>query len=212
MKKTIALMAAMLGLAMTTQAVQIQILDTPYNNYPSPVGGEFTAKYLSGGSFSTFCLERQVTLSYGVVYNATPNFGAVTGGISGGNPDPVSLGTAFLYSSFRSGTLAGYNTGTLAAHIASSQSLQYAIWWLEGEMDYAQAGGAGNSFIGLVEGMFSDPTADSNGKYSVYALNLTHAQTGALAQDVLAIPDGGMTLVLLGLALTGLGLVGRRNK
>ena len=35
----------------------------------------------------------------------------MNGGISGGNPDPISRGTAWLYLQFAKGTLAGYNYG-----------------------------------------------------------------------------------------------------
>ena len=96
-------------------------------------GGGFAATGTSGdlvalGTFTTFCIEKNEYFHPGGTYNATLANGAVSGGVSGGNPDPVSMGTAWVYSQFRAGTL------TVATPQLLSGQLQNAIWWLEGEI------------------------------------------------------------------------------
>ena len=60
----------------------------------------FTA---SGNKFQTFCIEVGENISYGVTYNAALNTKAVNGGSGGPTPDPVSVGTGWLYSQFAMG-------------------------------------------------------------------------------------------------------------
>ena len=60
--------------------------------------------------------------------------GAINGGISGGNPDPISRGTAWLYLQFATGNLANlanYDYSAGAGGNASAAALQATIWWLE---------------------------------------------------------------------------------
>ena len=59
--------------------------------------------------FETFCVEYNEHFTPGSTYYYGISQGAVNGGISGGNPDPISKGTAWLYLNFAQGTLAGYN-------------------------------------------------------------------------------------------------------
>ena len=58
--------------------------------------------------------------------------GAINGGVSGGNPDPISRGTAWLYLQFATGNLQGYNYTGPNGNL-SAGALQDTIWWLEGE-------------------------------------------------------------------------------
>lgn len=108
-------------------------------------GGEFWVDVLGTGAtgtinasnndFITFCLEKNETFnSYGQDLKvAAVNTAAVSGGVAGGNPDPLSAATAWLYTSFVDGTLAGYSpTSTLA------NSLQKAIWYLEEEIAWSE--------------------------------------------------------------------------
>lgn len=97
---------------------------------PGSMGGEYTAT-IAGKSFPTFCLESQQYFAYYNTYKYKVNDGAVTGG---GGPtvpdantglakDPISAGTAYLYSELRKGNLPGISAG----------DLQGAIWALEDE-------------------------------------------------------------------------------
>ena len=180
-------------------------------------GGEFNATTTpigsspNLGSFLTFCVELQedINLSGGQNYNYQINTGAVadTGDSSGyghidatdplagpgfgKNMDNVSIGTAYLYSQFRAGNL----------NITSTQlagNLQNAIWYLEGELTYAQMQTYNTAnglafFNDAVTGTGTTGTdgtgtvfADSGGADGVVVLNL-YNQDGSLAQDQLAI-------------------------
>jgi len=159
-------------------------------------GGEFTiynytgisnTDYFQGGtdsvstknigtldpSFQTFCLEEfeyASSPSYFVV-----NSGAVLGGV-GGSPDPISKGTAYLYSQFAEGTLnvpliGGYGDYFSAAAPARSDeagALQNAIWSLEGEIGALAAGTNPYYDAALLNGGTADAPA---GYLGVYVLN-----------------------------------------
>jgi hypothetical protein len=165
-------------------------------------GGEFNAVTTGLGSFGTFCLEAGEFISQppaGGPYTYTINTGAVQGGgVAGGanttdpnNPlltmDNVSLGTAWLYSQFRAGTLTlDDGTGSYFSNeLANAGELQQAIWYLEDE-----APGQSNGYVVLAENELSETLpqikADSNGAYNVVALNLFDSN-GNLAQDQLGI-------------------------
>ena len=135
------------------------------------------------------------------------NNNAVQGGTGNNTGDPLSVGTGWLYSQFASGTL-GYNYGA-ANRTTSANALQTAIWWLEGEV-----GGDANSTYSLAAvahfGSAAAAMADGGWNYGVHALNLT--ENGERRQDVLyyTVPDGGTTLMLLGLGLSGLAFASNR--
>jgi hypothetical protein len=206
------------------------------STYASGVGGEFTFTVLSGldishyamgttsnvsnpPSFQTFCLEENEYIQQGYTYN----FGALSdsamqGGVGGPSPDPISIGTAWLYSQFAQGTLAGYNYG--ADRTTSAGLLQNAIWWLENE-----GGGAPNSFVAAAETALglTDITVKldaGTNNYGVYALNLQNVDGEGCADgnypgpncqsQLVYVPDGGTTLMLLGGALMGLGALRRK--
>jgi len=171
------------------------------------VGGEFVATGFGGlsdlGTFSSFCLEHNEYFNPGGTYNAAVNTAAVSGGVStSGSPgsDPLSMGTAWLYSQFRAGTLGGY-TGA-----ATAGQLQNAIWWLEGEIAADQSA---NPFISLIpDASWRDYNSkvDANGAFGVVALNLNYRNTdgsnGRRAQDQLAIvPVPEPTTIIAGALL-----------
>ncbi len=108
------------------------------DSYGNTGGGEFIASIVGGSagdSFITFCLERNEyftpgqTLRVGSVTDS-----AMSGGVSGGNPDPISSRTAWLYTTYRAGGLSDYSTGTNGARVSDANSMQRAIWYLEGEI------------------------------------------------------------------------------
>ncbi len=194
-------------------------------------------------TFQTFCIEYNEHFSFDGTYNvAGISDSARSGGLA--VSDHLSVGTAYLYSQFAKGTLAGYSyDGGATARRVSAAALQSTIWWLENEI----AGNTGtvpnpsNSFSALVQGLFGavgTQTAGTNGSgggaasdtwtgagsytgqsgsnnvtFGVYALNL-----GVGVQDQLIyktpgntnVPDGGATVMLLGIAMASMATVRRR--
>jgi hypothetical protein len=176
---------------------------------------------LLGGSFETFCLEPTEYFTPGNSYTFTQAsfaFGGAgnTHGAALGGGDPLSIGTAWLYSQFAAGTLANFdysNTG----HKGSNLLLQRAIWYLEDDYSgYLNATAAinGNIFLKNVCIFFGTLGAGqanaAPGSYGVSALNLTTGQTQNQSQLYYHVPEAGSTIALLGLASLGLLAFRRR--
>jgi len=177
--------------------------------------------------FETFCIEFNEYIALPGTYVAGISGGAVYGGVAGGvdhdlNPltpttDLISKGTAYLYSQFAAGTLSGYTYTPGPDRAASAVLLQQAIWYLEDEVALPGS----NAFLTTVFGMFGTPTAglvgdlaggaksNSNGAYNVAALNLG-GPPSTKQDQLIMVPDGGLTLTLLGLGLGGLALLRRK--
>jgi hypothetical protein len=218
------LFASLAALSPTASANSL-ILDL--GPYHSGVGGEFNAYsttlnpislgYSSmtmldnghGLGFQTFCVEYNEHFNPGGTYNYTISQAAIHGGVPGGS-NPLSLGTAWLYLHFAEGNLTGYNFANGANRTTNAGQLQDTIWWLEGQRPDP---GATNPFEQLVISQFGSATnamADNNRFYGVAVLNLYYLN-GSLSQDQLVlVPDGGTTAVLLGVGLLGLFLFNRK--
>ena len=235
--KTIAAVGLVAGMAATVSAVPdatVTVVRTAgyYDPASGYGGGEFTMKgspwanpahydpaTLVSGGFQTFCMERNEGLS-GQPFHAYLNTEAVNGGLGGGSPDPLSIGTAWLYKQFAEGNLAGYDYTPGAGREASARALQEAIWMLEDELPVAA-----NPYIALVVskyGTLAAAKADydpATAGFTVRVVNLYGIDrvTGgtdwsAKKQDMLVyLPDGGMTLVLMGSGLLGLALIRRKE-
>ena len=169
----------------------------------NPIAMGYAASTTYNGGFETFCIEYSEHFTPGSTYYYGISQGAMNGGVSGGNPDPISRGTAWLYLQFATGHLQDYD---YANSNASAADLQAAIWFLEEE------GGANpNQFVQLVMTTLGpNYQAANNGYYGVGVLNLWNDSNHMLpAQDqLMLVPDGGSTVMLLGLGLLGL-VVGR---
>ena len=151
----------------------------------------YSAATAGAGYFQTFCIESTEYFTPGATYNVTINDRAIYGG-QGPTGDPLSIGTAWLYSQFAAGSLSGYTYAYGANRTLSANVLQQAIWWLEGE------GGTKNAFVIAAETALglNDTTikADANGAYGVVALNL-YDKDGNRAQDQLGIVPEPTTVV-----------------
>lgn len=182
------LLAVPMAQAAYDGTVSINYLDPSLNRVdsgPGAGGGEFRATIVSdltgvvGPSFLTFCLEKNENLlGNNAVYNAIISDSANLGGLGGGSPDPLSLGTAYLYSQFRQGLLA-----TPVDSDVRGGLFQQAIWALEDE-EAAPAAGA-NLYYDLAKTVAGWNT-DANGAYGVVVLQL-YGPNGDLRQDVLGI-------------------------
>ncbi len=172
----------------------------------SASGGEFIATTSANGTFKTFCIERNEHIGFNTPYNYSISDGAMQGGVSSGNPDPISFGTAYPYSQFRAGSLSGYSS----ASSTDQTNLQDAFWMLEGALTHK----ASNVYIAATKAALSktdaEMIADGGGVYGIKAKNVT-TTSGGIAQDQLiwvpsapdqltSVPDGGMTLAMLGMA------------
>lgn len=168
-------------------------------------GGEFKITSVGGhfAPFQTFCMELDESITGSRFY--TLSDAAIAGGKGGPSPDPISEGTAWLYTQFRQGSLYAFTYDL--AHQANAAALQDAIWYLEEEITSIGA----NAFLAAAIAQFGGEAAamaDYTGTY-VKVMNMTDA-AGNKKQDFLAVPDGGLTVALLGMGLAGLGWVNRR--
>ncbi len=147
-------------------------------------GSAITATSTGLGTFSTFCLNEGVYANSGQTYNYVSSDNVIPTPVGASNPDPIVLGTAWLYSAFRSGQLASY--GFVYGSAASADSLQSAIWFLEGN-----SVGVNNSYVTIAQTALTglglgSVTASANGAFGVFSLTLTDAR-GNSAQPVLGM-------------------------
>ena len=238
MKKLLLIGVSGLAFALTAQAAfqgTVTIASTRPAGGGSGIygGGAFTADVISGLSsviggngltgaagsgFSTFCIEFNEHISLPGTYYANIGFAAING--SGGplHPDPVSKATAWLYSQFRSGTLAAATGGVYQNNNAENDALQQAIWWLEQETSAFGVGAPGGSEVSfnnylVAAAVTATGAADAltartiaaNGAYGVVALNLYDRNTGDAMQSQLAIVPETSTIVAGALLLLPLG-------
>jgi len=208
------LILAAAAAAVTADALgdTISAQQTPGADYS--FGGEFTAITTpavllglpapSGApGFQTFCIESEVDFTPGAPLNY-----ALTQSDHAGNP--LSLGTAWLFSEFSTGTLSGYNYTIGAGRIDSAKNLQAALWILQGETLPAPFVGLGAADVALATAATSgNELKPSLGAYDVQVLALVNARTGASSQDLLGfggvpisgVPEGGQTLALLSVGM-----------
>jgi hypothetical protein len=184
----------------TAQAAMITL---DYGQGLGAARGNFSVAGL-GATFDTFCVEGNEYFSPPGTYNAVVNpLGAVNGGVTGGNPDPVSMGTAWLYSQFRAGTLAGYTGAPTVGQ------LQEAIWFQEGEVNLTAAQVSANQFLQLLNVNYPawlgyNSAVNANGAWGVEALNVT-TLSGGIAQDQLVIVPEPTTMIAGALLLLPFG-------
>ncbi len=221
---------------MSLQADTITLYQDAYS-YPvgtagGSSGGEFNAitaptSYLGNGytaqtafnigygaGFETFCMQVAVEFNPTQTYNYTLGQSMMLGN----SVQPLTQGAAYLYYLFATGNpLLGYDYVNPANRLADAGLLQAAIWDLEGGQGWSgdPFNPSTNPYYLLALSNFgglAGADAPSNGSFGVDVMLLTDAN-GAPAQDQLVlvgVPDGGTTVMLLGLGFGGLALAGRR--
>jgi hypothetical protein len=205
--------------------------------YPGLGGGEFTAhttqnyikNYASvatyAGGFATFCIETGVdftpknwggpTYSYSLGNVAQPLTPA-----NGGRGASLSAGTAWLYSQFAIGKLAGFHWTYGSDRQSDDNLLQAAIWTLQGGQTYSTYGSLSPATV--VNNIFYKAAVDALGSVdnadaaytgtSVKILQMWVNSDGTVAaqNQLVYVPDGGMTAALLGGTLFGLQMLRRK--
>ena len=219
MKKSL-LLTVDIGALAAQQVFGLTVNVTRTAGYFTPGGGEFTITSVSpdpdfdhiyqnyaavatlNGGFQTFCISETTSLQ------PNPQSAVL-------DPSGVTVGTAWLYSQFGHGTLPGYDYNPLANRAATAWELQNAIWALQGFTPEDAV--AAQVYLNLVItqfGSLANAELANNGQFGVDALRLSYTTVDGAsitAQPMLAlVPDGGMTLMLLGMGLGTLGMVARR--
>ena len=231
--KKLCMFSALVGITMAFQCSALTVDVTRVDGYYTYPGGEFNIASVdpsdpqflqilghyapsaivngpNGVGFETFCNSGNTGLQ------GNPQNASLI-------PNNVSLGGAWLYSQFASGILAGYDYnpsgagGIFSSRADAAYALQNALWSLNGTGDDDLNTGAYgyDYFMNLAFGMFGNSeTNAANGAYGVEELYLTYTSPNGgqtVAQPMLAfVPDGGSTVILLGMALTGIGVFTRR--
>jgi PEP-CTERM motif len=197
------------------EAAPIMVGDTiKFQDGPGTTGGgEFTVTINGLDAFVTFCLQRTQYIDFSTTfvvagvssYVSTDN--AAHGGDAFGH-DPLSPQTAWLYTQFRAGTLAGYDY-IGATRAQSADALQNAIWWFENEITT----NPNNAFVTAANAAVLNGWT---GLGDVRVLNLQFPN-GPEAQDQLGLVPEPSTLTLFGSALAAMAwrkrrvLAGRRK-
>ena len=182
-------------------------------NFSFGGGGEFGVTAFSGASvpglgagvgvqgylFQTFCLERNENLDALTQKTWTLSDSAHAGGVSGAvnGTDPICAETAYLYTRFWSGTLAGYDYDVGSDRCDSAGQLQAAIWYLEGEYTSSQLALFPQGEDWVLEAQQAVASHAWSGLGDVRVLTLLDASTGAVQQDVL-VRTGSVTVTSTG--------------
>jgi hypothetical protein len=120
---------------------------TRVTGYYSGSGGEFLLYpnadlqdiTIEVDPYSSFCLEKGEHVPIGYRYDVVVAKEVLSGGTNYGPVGPqggdlLDPMTAYLYTQFRAGTLAGYDYDPLAGRAASAGALQDVIWYIEDEI------------------------------------------------------------------------------
>ena len=206
------------------------VLDTTSTYYPGIGGGEFTAytkpnTFLGNyapvatayNGFETFCLETGVEFSPGATYYYS--LGTITQPVPGnkqqGSGLMLSQGTAYLYYQFGKGLLSDFDYTPGAGRQADDNLLQAAIWYLQGGQTF---GGypvptvLDNKFYADAINALGGDVLDAYTGSNVRVLQVwsNPDDSGAAQNQLVLVPDGGLTVSLLGGALIGLQLLRRK--
>jgi hypothetical protein len=220
MKLKTLLSALVIGAGLTASSLfalpnTVKVFATPFNGGLS--GGEIKAITSNNGTLLTWCVEKSVRISRNTLYTYTIDNNVLNGSLNLGHPgdigagDPISKGTAWLYTEFVQGLLKdSLNTSNSywdANHNYNAGEVQKAIWMLEDETPVTGT----NYYYNYVQTLFGGNAKNAEVGHTVKALNIWGPEHLDKQSMLIYVPDGGITSVLLGLGLLSLALIRRKQ-
>lgn len=184
------------------------------NNTSGLTAGQLGGDIVAGSVFHSFCIEISETVGNGN-YNFDVNTVSLQGGNSPLNPQPLTEGTAFTYTSFRNGTLAAaMGWGAAVDTNGEVNAVQDALWYFQNQFGTSpQLGDLSNAAQAVVN--YANANLAINGGSwsgigSVRVLNLGAAPNYA-NQDMLALVPLPHAAGLAGCGLLVAGVRRRRS-
>ncbi len=192
-------------------------------SYDGPLAHAYAGitAYDAGSLFNSFCLERNEQLAGTTNYKL--NTATVSGGVAGGNPDPLSEQAAKLFYAWwtnawlGAGATVAYDYSNSTHRTVDAEDMQLALWFLENEITQKELtkfdNGKAQKFVNFANGVTWSQLGQSKwtGIGDVRVLN-DYDRNGANRQDTLVVvplpPAAAPGLAALGLV----GLVGRLRR
>jgi len=208
--RNLSIIVCLLCLFVAVPAIAGMKVNLKNGTYGTTNGGEFLITvlddpigiYPKGATFESFCLEKNEYINYTDEYYVTISTSASQGGVSGGNPDPLSPQSAYLYSLWLDGALT-HDEDT-------ANTLQRAIWFIEGETTSSNdlVTQANNALATDGSGSWYNTWgADSIGDIRVMNLWKYEDHTGYAQDQFVRVPvPGAVLLSMIGLGAAGIKL------
>jgi hypothetical protein len=177
---------------------QLKVTTSGNNGSPYKVNIIDNGYFKSGTTFDTFCVEKGEFFTPG-----NPYIYSVDSFIDAGAPvepmQKLTKGAAQIYMGY---LLKAWGASITATHV------QNAIWTLQG---YSVDGGAAAlALFNLGSDQSEAYTGGSVQVLNLYNINSQGGQGSRAQSQLVAVPDGGTTCALLGMAFAGLGLARRK--
>jgi len=224
--KKLAQIALLAVAATTAPKLMANTVELYAYSYEFGGGGEITAvstpsflanyapSAIVNGGFETFCVEVAVDASINTPYSFTLSSQTTEG-------NQLSLGAAYLYYLFGKGALPGYNYADApsspdGSRLQDAEWLQTALWMLMNQPNYFGQDPNSDPYLQLAIsnfGSYAAANAANNGAFPVDVMQLwdlnNAGSPGPLGyQDQLVlVPDGGSTALMLGVGFSLLSLV-----
>jgi hypothetical protein len=176
MKNLFLMLASMAAVSVASA----QTMTVTWADNHSPDAGEFILTPDNGTAFPTYCVELNQYVTIGGTYSYLVS-GSSDGGVNG--PQPVTMGSAWLYSQFRAGALPGWDNSQ-----TDQIDLQNAVWFFQGEIPSSAGSEYAKLAINDLGGM-AEAFAPSAGAYGVDIWNLFDANGNECQSQLGMVPE-----------------------